>query len=315
MERKRIIDLNPVEYEHPYDKNALDRLENTRGLELVTRKVLDYGLERYHRILHTGDNIRVTPDNIPELHKLMEEACEILEMEERPELYLHLEDKITSISSGEKKLLIVLSTGAIELLTDDELLFLIGRELGHIKSNHVLYRMMADSLQVVSQVIGEISFGIGNLVSMPLRVALLHWYRMSEFTADRAGLLACQDMDVAANAFVKIAGLPHKYHGRVTVEDFRNQAEEFEEVGEKSIDKLINFIAVHDQSQPFTVIRGSQLFQWEESGKYEAILARDSFRDLVQRNREEMKCHQCGFEITSEENYCRMCGTKLKEEA
>lgn len=312
MERKRLIDLNPVEYEHPFDKNALDRLENTRGLELVTRKVMDYGLERYHRILHTGDNIRVTPTNIPELHSILEEATDILEMDEKPELYLHLEDKITSLSSGDSRLIIVLSTGAIELLTDDELLFLIGRELGHIKSNHVLYRMMADSLQVVSQVIGEISLGIGNLVSMPLRVALLHWYRMSEFTADRAGLLACQDMNVAANAFVKIAGLPQKYHGRVTVEDFRSQAEEFEEVEEKSIDKLINFIAVHDQSQPFTVIRGAQLFQWEEGGQYEGILARDSFRELVERTGKLKRCYNCGFEITEDEVYCRMCGAKVR---
>ena len=67
----------------------------------------------------------------------MIEACRILDIDEIPELYIHLEDKIASYTSGEKRRVIVLSSGAVELLNEDELLFLIGRELGHIKSNHV----------------------------------------------------------------------------------------------------------------------------------------------------------------------------------
>ena len=112
---------------------------------------------------YTGNNLQVTHRNLPEIHDLLREACRILEMEEVPELYLQLEDKITSFSSGEKRRMIVLSSGAIELLTEEELLFLIGRELGHIRSDHVLYRMMAESLAVIAQLISDVTLGMGNL--------------------------------------------------------------------------------------------------------------------------------------------------------
>ncbi|MEL6850567.1 MAG: M48 family metallopeptidase, partial [Bacteroidota bacterium] len=209
-EYKILSGVNPTEYEHPFDRQSLDRLERTRGLDLLTDKVLDHGLEKFLHIKHTGDNVRVESHNIPELHALLIKACQILDMDDLPQLYIHLEDKIQSFSSGEKRRIVVISSGAVDLLTEEELLFLIGREIGHIKSNHVVYRMMAESLQLVSQIISEMTLGIGNLLSMPLKVALMHWYRLSEFTADRAGLLVCQNPEVAGQAFLKMAGLPAK---------------------------------------------------------------------------------------------------------
>ncbi len=220
-QRTYFDNLYPAEYEHPFDREALDRLENTRGLDLLTQKVLDSGLEAYLRIKYTGDSLQITARNIPEIHQILVEACKIMGMPEVPELYLFLEDKIQSFASGQKRQMIVISSGAVDLLSKEELLFLLGRELGHIRSNHVLYREMGDSLSLVSQIISDLTLGVGNLLSMPIKIALMHWYRMSEFTADRAGLLVCQDMEVAIQALIRMAGLPQKYHGRISTEEFR----------------------------------------------------------------------------------------------
>ena len=306
-ERKILANLYPVEYEHPFDRESLNRLENTRGIDLLTQKVLDHGLEKYLLIKHTGDNIRIDSNNIPEVHALLLEACRILDMHEIPELYIQLEDKITSFTSGEKRRIIVLSSGAIDLLNEDELLFLLGRELGHIKSNHVLFRMMAESLQVVSQIISDVTLGIGNLVSMPLKIALMHWFRMSEFTADRAGLLTCQDPEVAAQALIKIAGLPIKYHGRITSDQLRKQAHDFDDIQETTFDKLIRFAASYENSQPFTIIRASQLFKWLDAGSYQMIMERQSPKIKIKGG----ICPNCQTPFTSDENYCRQCGNRL----
>lgn len=312
MDRYKFTDLYSAEYEHPFDKKALDRLENTRGIQLLTRKVLEAGLEKYHLIKHTGDNIRINPSNIPEVVHVLEEACSILQISPVPELYINLDDKIKSLTSGQSRHVIVISSGAVELLNEDELLFLLGRELGHIKSNHVLYHMMADSLQVITQMIGEMSLGIGNLLSMPIRMALLHWHRMSEFTADRAGLLVCQDIEVAARTFIKIAGLPLQYHDRVTVEDFRQQAHEFDDVKSDTLDKLIRFAAAYDNYQPFTVIRGSQLFKWFDDGEFQNVMDRDSFRELSTGDIDPFTCKKCGFQLAADEYFCRMCGEPVQ---
>ena len=306
MNRKPLLHLYPVEYEHSFDRKALDQLENTRGLDRITRKVLDAGLEKYLRIKHTGDNLKVIPSSLPELHDVLEEACHLLGMREVPELYIFLEDKIQSFTSGEKQPIILLSSGCIDLLTRDEILFMLGRELGHIKSNHVLYHMMAASVKTLAQFVSDVSLGIGNLISMPLQAALMHWHRMSEFTADRAGLLTCQDMNVAAQSLIKIAGLPIKYHGKVTVEDLRNQAQEFNGFDVGSFNKFLKFAAVYESEQPFTIIRANELFNWVESGQYERVLIRET-----QEQGTPEVCYNCGYPVLEEAYFCRMCGVQL----
>ena len=308
--RKRIDRLYSVEYEHPFDRRALDRLENTRGLDLLTRKVLDYGLEKYLRIKHTGDNLQVLPENLPEIHNVLAEACEIMGMRNIPQLYIMLEDKIQSFTSGDKERVIVISSGAVELLNADELLFLLGRELGHIKSNHVLYHMMAYSIKLVAQIISDVSLGLGNLLSMPLQVALMYWHRMAEFTADRAGLLTCQDIDTAAQCLIKMAGLPKQYYGRISTDDLRRQSESFTEIQESNFDKLIRFAAGYENNQPFTIIRSGQLFKWYDTGAYERVLNREHPAEVFQ----ELKCYNCNAPIANNYKFCKNCGAKLKED-
>jgi len=307
-ERKRIEKLYSVEYEHPFDRQALDRLEHTRGINLITRKAMDYGIEGFLRIKHTGDNIRITQDNIPEVHEILQEACAIMGMREIPELYIMLDDKIQSFTSGEKKRLIVLSSGAIDLLNSEELSFIIGRELGHIKSNHVLYHMIANSLKVVTQVISDMTLGVGNLISMPSQAALLYWHRMSEFTADRAGLLTCQDMEVAAHCLIKMAGLPEQYHGRVTPTDLREQAKEFEDIKVGNFDKFIRFAAEYENPHPFTIIRAGELFKWYDSGAYQQVIDRKTLSQL-----QALRCPNCGHTVLPNYNFCRNCGFQLRE--
>lgn len=306
--RQILSQLYSEEYEHPFDRVSLDQLQNTRGLDLLTEKLLDWGLEKYLRMKYTGNNLRVTYRNLPEVHDLLREGCRILEMEEIPELYLQLEDKITSFSSGEKQRIIVLSSGAIELLNDEELLFLIGHELGHIRSDHVLYRMMAESLAVIAQLISDVTLGLGNLLSLPLQAALMHWYRLSEFTADRAGLLVCQDTKVAGEALIKMAGLPAKFHGRVSVSDLRTQALEFDDLNLNNFDKLLRFVASYENPEPFIVIRASQLFQWIEDGEYERILGREETISIPAQQR----CASCQEPITPGDAFCAYCGKSVK---
>lgn len=310
MSRKILHDLLTYEYEHPFDKESLDRLERTRGLDLLTQKILDYGFEKYLLIKHTGGNIRVTGKNIPELHNILKEACRIVEMPVVPELYIQREDNITAFTSGEKRQIIAISSGAIESLTDDEILFLLGRELGHIRSNHVLYRMIAESLRVVTQLISDVTLGVGNLLSMPLQIALMHWYRMSEFTADRAGLLTCQNPEVAASALIKTAGLPEKYQGRVSTDDLRMQAADFDGIPENTFDKLIRFAAGYENPEPFTIIRASQLFQWMDAGEYQRILNREVTTKVLKN---KGLCPACDTPYSSDENFCHKCGTKLPQ--
>jgi len=303
---KSLSGLDPSIYEHPYDRQALERLKKRPGINLMTKKILDKGLERYLWFKHTGDNLRITKELIPEVFDLLLKACEILDVDEVPELYVFLEDKIQTFASGDKQQLIALSSGALELLTEQELLFMIGREIGHIKSDHVLYRMLGDSLSQLTQLASDISLGITNWFSLPLQAALMHWYRMSEFTADRAGLLVVQDPELAIQTFMKLAGLPSIYKDRVTVEHFRKQARQFENFQLSGFEQFIRFAAASENHQPFLCIRVNQLDEWVNQGTYAEIL--ESPRKFLPR-----RCPNCGQKSDPEDRFCTNCGFVIQQ--
>src|SRR5690606_26744125 len=101
---------------------------------------------------------------------------------------------------------IVLNSGALRLLDDDELTYLLGHELGHIMSGHVLYRTMT----VILLQLAQMGFPVVGLAARAVLIALLEWSRKSELSADRAGLLSLQNPEAALKAFMKLAGGGHE---------------------------------------------------------------------------------------------------------
>ena len=197
--------LDAAEFQHPHDAAATEALGAVPGLDLVVSKVLEYGLERLYYLENIADNVRVTARMLPRLHRYLGWGCRILDVEE-PELYVTLDPTPNAYTFGHKKPFIVLTSGLVELLGDEELLFTIGHELGHIKAGHVLYTILARNIATIVAAIGQATLGIGSLLGQGLVVALHDWYRKAELTADRAGLLCVQDLDPCVNVFMKLAG-------------------------------------------------------------------------------------------------------------
>ena len=125
MSRQRLTALRPQAYEHPLDAAALDALQNTAGLETLVRKCNEWGFERLLRVQLTGSNLRVTADNFPDLHGMLREAADILDVPKVPELYIAAGGEINAFTAGVEKPIVVVNAGAVDLLTDDELLFVI----------------------------------------------------------------------------------------------------------------------------------------------------------------------------------------------
>lgn len=82
---------------------------------------------------------------------------------------------------------IVLSSNWIEHFQDDELTFIIGRELGHICAGHARFTSLL-SVNGNENVLVSLIFGA--------------WLRRTELTCDRVGLLCCGSLDAAMRAIV-----------------------------------------------------------------------------------------------------------------
>ena len=128
---KSLIGLNTREYEHPLDKAALDKLEKIPGLPALTKKFYEISTEKILRIENTGQYIQVTKNNFPKLIDLYHQACQTLDMTKIPELYIKWNYTINAQASGVEDPMILIHSGCLDLLNDDEILFI----LGHIQRN------------------------------------------------------------------------------------------------------------------------------------------------------------------------------------
>jgi Zn-dependent protease with chaperone function len=305
MEYVRLPGLRPQSYEHPSDTKTLDALQSTSGLETLIRKCNEFGLDRLLRVQLMGSYLRATADSFPQLYRAVQEGCEILDVPRRPAVYIQ-PGGLNAFTAGVQQPIVVLNAGLIDSLTEEELRFVVGHELGHIKSGHVLYYQIAMLLPVLAEVVGVATFGIGSLLSFPLEVALIRWQRMSELTADRAGLLACQDVNAATTAMIKLAGLPLKFFDKANTEDFLAQAREFESFDSDKLDWVAKILSGMGQSHPWTVMRASELLRWVDSTSYEKLLADPTGGRAAEPQRKF--CTNCGSPVSGA--FCSTCGTR-----
>jgi Zn-dependent protease with chaperone function len=294
MERCHLIDLSTSVYEHVEDNKALKVLKKLDCFEGIIKTFLDWSGVKADYVVRKASNYHVTHESCPELATLVSEAISVLGIDDIPRVYLQWGYDINGYTHGYKDTtMMVLNSGVIDLMSDVEQTFVIGHELGHIKSKHVIYHTLAS---IISQSISKIPV-IGSIPEVFV-LALNRWSRMSEFTADRAGLLACQDVDAALTALVKMSGIPEKYFDRIDIDAFLHEAESLNNelsFTDKAFEKIINMIY---NDHPWTVVRAYELKKWVDSGEYQLVL------DKYKSN----KCPDCGQYCRQTDETCPACG-------
>lgn len=294
---QRLINLKSTSYEHPFDKAALETLRGIPLFEKVMNFTLNWTNIKWRVVELCGSNFHVTKESCPELYNLVRSVAETLDVDRLPQIYTQWCYGINAYTTGFKNdTLLVIYTGAVDLMTDPELTYIVGHEMGHIKSGHVLYHVMAS-------MIGQIVHAMGLLGPMvtPLQLALSYWNRMSEFTSDRAGLLACQDLDAALSATMKMAGIPKRYFNIANPHIFAEQAEEFLHKYGDTANTIIRNISILDDSHPWTVMRAAELIKWVNDGGYQAILD----------NTSGQVCPRCNRSVEKGVTRCPVCGSEL----
>lgn len=217
MVRKQLVDLNPYEYEHHNDKYLLSRLEGITGVETFGREFQKRGLEKYYSIIYKGSYLKVSESQFDDVYEILKEACRLIHLEDIPDLYIFPGSGIEAFAFGSENPIILISRRTVDWLEKEELLGLIGHQVGHIKSGHMLYQDMIKILPTLGNLISTGTLGMGKLVSQAIEKGLIQWGLISDFTADRAGLLTCQDLDVYLKLLMKTGGAPKNY--------FRNKKE------------------------------------------------------------------------------------------
>ena len=177
---------------------------------------------------------------------------------------------------------LVLTSGLLALYAGrpEELRFVIGHELGHVKCEHLELKHNAFGLMAAVQTI--------NLAVVPDRYQnvlptlglgrLYTWCRESEISADRAGLLCCGEPKVAYQAIMRLQHGLDKDSPWIDpeAEGFDPQAviKSFQQWQYQPFVKLLVDLKRHDLVHPFVPERLAALKAWADTGAYRAILGR-----------------------------------------
>ncbi|WP_433174492.1 M48 family metallopeptidase [Actinoallomurus sp. CA-150999] len=268
--RTRFPGISSRAYEHPADRSALVALRSLSGFDTVLRRLAGLFSERAIRLMFLGGTVRASESQYRHLYDIMRDSAYILDLPEVPELYITQDPAPNAMTIGVDNPFIVVNTGLIDLLDDEELRFVVGHEVGHVLSGHAVYRTMAMILTNLGARIAWLP--LGNIAIAAILMGLNEWQRKSELSADRAGLLAGQDVEAAKRALMKLAGGARL--SEMDAESFLEQAREYDAAGDVR-DGLLKFLNLLNRSHPYAVIRFAELDRWARDGEYARILGGD----------------------------------------
>ena len=257
--------LEAAAFQHPHDVKATDALRSVPGLDTVVSKVMEYGFERLYYLDNVAGNVRVTKNMFGRLYRSLQWGCKILEIEE-PELYIHVDPVPNSYTYGHTRPFVVMTSGLVDMLDDEERFFVLAHELGHIKADHVLYGVLAQNIAAIMELVGQMTLGIGALLGAGLVVALYDWYRKAELTADRAGLLCVQDLDPCIRTFMKLAGGASRLFGEMNQSEFMRQINAYEDADRSTLNKAYKVLLTITRTHPFPIMRAKELVEWHGTG-------------------------------------------------
>lgn len=268
--RVRFPDISSRAYEHPADRSALVALRRLSGFDLVLRRLSGLIGERRLRLLYLASAVRVGEAQFAGVYRLYSDAVDTLDLPARPELFVVQRPVPQAMTLGLDEPFIVVSTGLLDLLDDDELRFALGHELGHAHSGHAVYQTMLLALLRLSASIGWLP--IGYLGLRALIAALREWARKAELSGDRAGLLVGQDPAAALRTHMKLAGGARL--ADMDAEAFLAQGREYDAAGDLR-DGVLKLLNLETQTHPFAVTRAVELRRWVDAGEYERVLSGD----------------------------------------
>jgi Zn-dependent protease with chaperone function len=269
---KKFTDLNKADYIHPLDRQAMKVLKAIPGVDSVLKKLLEWTGESAIRVMFMASAVKVTPKQCPDLYAKLEIACKTLGVEQ-PDMYVQQNPLVNAFTGGVEKPIIVLFSGLIEKLNDEETMAVIAHEVGHIHAEHVLYITAARLIEfALNRSVAALVPGseiLKLIVSLGIGSALLAWARRAELSCDRAALLVMQDPHVIGRTMMKLAG--GTFASKIDYELFLEQGREFKKnYDEKKLDRFWADVMNSGLSHPFPIWRVAEILEWVESGEYQA---------------------------------------------
>src|SRR5262245_18742062 len=199
-----------------------------------------------------GTMVRVGPRQFPELYGLAAKASELLGRPQVP-VYVKRQSEMNIYTIGLwQQPIIVLTSSLVDQMGPENLQFFVGREIGHIAAGHLWLRTLLKPLgadvPVFGKLLNSVVFG--------------DWINRTEFTADRAGFIACRSLTTAVSTMLKF-GVGVRLFEKLDIKEFLDQIDEVSDMR----GHLTEILA----EQPYLTQRIRSLVKFSLSERYKPL--------------------------------------------
>lgn len=254
-------------------------LRAVKWIESLSKYLVAEDLEQDFLLHNLVDNTRLSEADFPGLHRSLRHACEQLGLPTVPSVFLDTNPAPHAVSVAGETGVMVLTSGMLDLLSEDELAAAVAHEVGHLASGHAYYNLLAENFAGISHLASAVP-GLA-AATMAVKLPLYDWYRKADLSADRAAVLAMGDADPVVRMISKLAGGTPKMAGRVSADSLRAQAHDMRETTEvlkrgglrKRTSYYFSAVVMGSmfRTQPWPAIRLLEAEAWASSEQRRAI--------------------------------------------
>ena len=215
--------MEAYEFTHPDDAAALKALESIPILPTIVKKVMDIGIEQMTYGTNMASKVLLSPTQLPKLYNILPPICNRLGIRE-PAFYLEMNPIPNAFAFGDTYTAITITSGIVEMLTEEELTAVVAHECGHILCRHMLYHTLAAVIAneaMRSEILG--------VLAAPIKYALLYWNRKSELSCDRVSTFCCGP-EATVRVMSRLAGGPRSITEGITPVELAEQDDKYDAI-------------------------------------------------------------------------------------
>lgn len=285
--------MSMPDFIHPEDAAALKTLQAIPALSSVVKAFMNMGVEQMQTGINLATKVKLSPQQLPKLYHILPPICKKLGIKE-PDFFLEMSPYPNAYAFGDTQTAITITSGLVELMTEDELRAVVAHECGHIACHHMLYHTIAYLLANASGM-----FEVLSTLAAPIKYALFYWQRKSELSCDRVAAYITNPQ-VTASMLSRLAGGSKHITAELDLAEMAGQADQYDTLCNRGLwNKTLQTYAVLEMTHPFTSVRIREMLLWIDSDEYKGL------KSSVQH------CPHCGKKIDNSWRFCQHCGGQL----
>ncbi len=263
--------IKASDYEYSGDREALIALKKIPVIDKLLSAYLDFTIKSGMFVQVQQNCFRVTKETYPRVYELYQICLNRLNMKQEPSLYIDLNYEYNAYATGIGSPFIVVNSSMVDDCTDGELMALMGHELGHINSSHVLYHNLARNLMVL---LTSHLKALAPLISTGTVFALFDWQRKSEYTADRAGMIAAGGLQPSVDLMLRLMGKGEvQKYVDLSLDTAMKQYQDFNISKDSFIGKFLYVTQTAAMGHPWSIQRIKALSDWSKTENYAGVVS------------------------------------------